>query len=464
MQEPRILMIFPDGIGIKNYVYSDLIKNLKNKSKLFFWSTLPKEAFQDAANLHEIEINLHKIKLEKENFVTRLLRESSTYARMICNAKLKNNDSILFNWNKINKSIKLRILYFFAEILGSWASKKYNRILKIEKLISITWNKSIINKYKKHLQDLNPTTIFISHQRVAGLMPICIAANELGIKVVAIIYSWDNLPKARLAIKADKYLVWSEYMKNEMNDYYPEINQENVIVTGTTQFEFYLQKERFVSKDNFAKKYNLDPNKKWVCFSGDDVLTSPFDEKYLHDFAQAISNIEINLRPQIIFRRCPVDFSDRYDQVLNKYQDFIFQINPIWAFNDSWGTNFSKIADLDLMTNLGQHCEFVVNIGSTMAHDFAIFDKPCFYFNYDVVKSQFWSTALIYKFQHFRSLDGLDAVGWFNSKDEIIFKVKNILSDSNAYATQRKIWTEKIIKHPLNENSNLIANELLLEN
>ncbi len=464
MKKNKILMIFPDGIGIKNYLYSDLIKNLKNKSKLFFWSTLPKEAFDDVAKLHEIEIDLCKIKLEKENFATRFLRESSTYSRILCNAKLKNNDSILLNWNKNNKSIKLRILYFFAEILGFWASKKYSRILKIEKIISITWKKSIINKYRKQLQELNPSTIFITHQRVAGLMPMCIAAKELGIKVVAIIYSWDNLPKARLAIKADKYLVWSNYMKNEMYDYYPEINQENVIVTGTTQFEFYLQKERLVSKDDFAKKYNLNPNKKWVCFSGDDVLTSPFDDKYLQDFAIAISDIEINLRPQIIFRRCPVDFSDRYNQVLNEHQDLIFQINPIWTFNNSWGTNFSKIADLDLMTNLGHHCEFVVNIGSTMAHDFSIFDKPCFYFNYDIVKSEFWSTALIYKFQHFRSLDGIDAVGWFNSKDEIGFKVKNILKNSNAYATQRKIWTQKIIKHPLNENSSLIANELLAEN
>jgi hypothetical protein len=41
-------------------------------------------------------------------------------------------------------------------------------------------------------------------------MPICIAAKELNIPVITAIYSWDNLPKARLAVQADKYIVWSD--------------------------------------------------------------------------------------------------------------------------------------------------------------------------------------------------------------------------------------------------------------
>ena len=71
-----------------------------------------------------------------------------------------------------------------------------------------------------------------------------------------------------------------------------------------------------LSRTAFFSKYDLDPVKKYICFTGDDITTSPDDPLYLEDAAQAI--LELNkgdFHLGLIFRRCPVDFSNRYDSV-----------------------------------------------------------------------------------------------------------------------------------------------------
>lgn len=459
----KVLFIIPDGVGIRNYLYSDIISNLKDKAEIVFWSSLPKEAFGETLTLHDIQVEYKKIQLPIENLLTRLYRESATYARLLVNAKNQDNDTILSNWNKTVKGFKLRLLYSFSEKIGKWASKDYRRILKLEVKSRAFWSRKVIDETKSRLLNLQPTSIFITHQRVASLMPICIAAKELGIKVNTVIYSWDNLPKARMAVLADTYFVWSEYMKKEMQDYYPEVSPENVIVTGTPQFEFYTDEKRISDRSKFASKYNLDQNKKWICFSGDDKITSPYDPDYLRDVAEAVNKIEENIRPQIIFRRSPADNSDRYDSILNTFTDTVVSINPLWqTHGNNWGTFFPMLDDVNLLVNLAYHCAAAINVGSTIAHDFSTFGNPCFYINYNQKNSKNWSVELIYKFQHFRSMEGLDAVGWLDNKEGIEQKILNALESPDTVGPERKIWLARVVKHPLNNASVFIANELLV--
>ena len=64
-----------------------------------------------------------------------------------------------------------------------------------------------------------------------------------------------------------------------------------------------------------------DLTKKIICFSGDDERTSPDDPKYLEDIASAIIKSNCNDKYQILLRRCPVDMSGRFNNVLNKNQN-----------------------------------------------------------------------------------------------------------------------------------------------
>lgn len=462
MKNKKVLFLIPDGVGIRNYLYSDIIKHLKSQVTISFWSPIPKEAFSEVQELHDIDIEYKEIKFTPENILTRLFRESATYSRLLYNSEKVNNETILVNWRKKGKNFKLRQLYNLAETIGGWGAKKYKRILWLEKVSRKYWSKSLIDTYKKDLKELNPACIFITHQRVAALNPICIAAKELNIPVITAIYSWDNLPKARLAVFADKYIVWSSYMKEEMKTYYPEISQDKVLITGTPQFEFYLKKELILSRESFAAQHGLDKDKQWICFSGDDKTTSPNDPLYLRDIVQAMIDKESLNDIQILFRRAPADFSGRYDAVLAEYKDIIISIDPEWHTTTSgWTTFFPKFSDVALLVNMALHCDLVINVGSTMAHDFAILNKPCLYINYNKGNNTVWKSEVVYNYQHFRTMKGLDTVGWLNAKEEIVDKILLALHNPDTIGKDRKEWLKKIVQHPLEESSKKIASILL---
>lgn len=432
---------------------------MKDDYEIVFWSPLPKAAFKEVENLHALSVTYKKLVLPTENLLTRLLREASTYARLLINSEKKKNPSILLFWREPKKQFKQKVFYKLSKGLGRFLSVNYKLMLFAENLGRTSWSKKIINHYKKELQSLEPKSLFITHQRVTGLMPMCLAAQQLKIKTNTVIFSWDNLPKARLAVQADNYLVWSEWMSNEMEDYYPEISKTQVKLVGTPQFEFYLQEERIIQRKTFAERYNLDSSKKWICFSGDDKETSPYDPLFLNDAAQAIANYKDDI--QLIFRRCPVDFSDRYDSVLKKFETIIVSIDPIWENkSENWVGYFPTLDDIDMQVNLAHHCECVINLGSTMAHDFAVLDKPCLYLNYDPVKDDKWTVKNIYKFQHFRSMKALNAVGWINSKEDYKILINKLLKDSKAIGEDRVKWLQTIVKHPIGESSKLIADSI----
>lgn len=457
----KVLFIVPDGVGIRNYLYSKIISYLKEESDIIIWSPLPKEAFENVERLHNISIDYKKINLVRESFFSRLYREATTYARLIHNSKIKNNSTILSNWRPSKYNFKVKLLYRLAELFGSFLSKNYNQILKFENKGINEWSDKLVEKYVKDLELINPVSLFITHQRVVGLMPICLAAKQLNIKSTTAIFSWDNLPKARLCVRTDIYMVWSQWMKDEMKIYYPEISETRVKLVGTPQFEFYLDENRQVSRDRFAKQHELDPNRKWVCFSGDDITTSPYDQLFLADVAQSLYSEKKNI--QIIFRRCPVDSSLRYDETLNTFKDFIIPIDPIWNIESEtgWAGYFPKYDDTNMQINLAYHCSMVINLGSTMALDFATYNKPCLYLNYNPSTQNAWSTKNIYNFQHFKSMKNLDAVGWLNSKEDILKTVLLALQSPEDMAPDRKKWMQLLVLHPINQNSINVAKALV---
>ena len=461
LTKKHILFLVPDGVGIKNYLYSNIISHLKNDCEITIWSPLPRGAFDNVKELHNIDFGYKNITFSPENIKTRLYREAATYARLKHNSLLENNPTILTNWRSPSYSLKVKILYKCAEVFGHFFNKNYQKILNLEEKSRNSISKALISQYVEDLEALNPTSIFITHQRVAGLMPICLAAKQLSIKTTTAIFSWDNLPKARLSVKTDDYLVWSEWMKDEMKTYYPEVSEENVKLVGTPQFEFYLDENRITLRKEFAKQYGLDLYKKWICFSGDDFITSPHDELFLRDVVQSLHDMKDTV--QVIFRRCPVDFSSRYDNTLNKYKDFVIAIDPIWNVESEtgWVGYFPKYDDINLQVNLVYHCCMVLNLGSTMAHDFTTHNKPCLYLNYNPSQNSDWSTDIIYNFQHFRSMIGLDAVGWINNKEAIKEVVLKTLKDSREVTPDKIEWMKKVVLHPVDKSSIKIAKAIV---
>jgi hypothetical protein len=291
-----------------------------------------------------------------------------------------------------------------------------------------------------------------------------LAAQDLGIPTATFIFSWDNLPKATMVVETDYYFVWSQHMKRELLFYYPNIEEAKVFITGTPQFESHFDKSKIVSREVFFRQHNLDLQKRYLCYSGDDITTSPDDHNYLEDVAKAVVQLnELGNHLGIIFRRCPVDFSPRYDAVLEKYRDVIVPISPRWEqFGKSWNAILPTAADLDLQMNTITYTDFVVNLGSSMVFDYAAYQKPCLYINYDVRDKAlaYWSVKKIYNYIHFRSMPSNGAVIWLNSAEEIQEKIQIALRDPSTVASEAQKWFEIIVHHPPELASKRIWNQI----
>lgn len=315
------------------------------------------------------------------------------------------------------------------------------------------------------IKSINPDVVFCASQRPIAAVAPMEAAKELGITTACAIYSWDNLPKATLVVEADHYMVWSDHMKDELAFYYPFTKKSRVHVTGTPQFENHYNSDLLQDKMTFWAAHNLDNSKRYICFSGDDITTSPYDPQYLEDVAEVLSiyNTTQSHKVGIIFRRCPVDFTNRYDSVLEKYKDIIDPIAPLWeSVGNQWDKKIPTKADLELQANIAHHTLLVINVGSSMVFDYVAHSKPCAYLNYNPEGSEpkVKDIHKIYKYVHFQSMSDKKSVIWLDNKETILKELAAVLDEKEVDVTYAEQWFRKIVRHPVNDASKRIVQSL----
>lgn len=455
----KTLLVFPDGVGIRNYLYSDVFKGMEKDLVLFHaFDDKTEQAVKEITNIQ----NVQSIPKYNESLKEKFLRELICLSRLKYNAKLVNNPSILTNW-KTNQKGLFKTLFYKGIEITSFGFSNYKYILKLEKWYQRSIRStSFYSEIREIILKVAPEKLFCSHQRGVQCAPIFAAAKDLGIETITVIYSWDNLPKARMALQADQYLVWSDYMKEELKLYYPEIKTEQISVTGTPQFECYHNLENIIPKEEFYTTYDLEYNKKIICYSGDDVLTCPDDPQYLADIADELVKNGLDTVYQILLRRCPVDISGRFDAIISRYPDLIKQAPPLWNFesNSSWTTIYPLPDDVKLLVSTAYYSDVVINLGSTMAFDFGMFKKPCIYINYDQKNkiNPDWSVKTIYQFQHFRSMPNNEAVLWWSNKQDLCKILENC-----KLSNQMNSWTNLVLPE-YDKTSNKIINVLNIKN
>jgi hypothetical protein len=454
MQNNKIFILLPDGIGLRNFAYSEFYSiGKKENFDVVFWNNTP-------FDLADLGFDAIKIQNSKSHPFTDMYKNARKQIELNLNIK-QTKDSVYdtyrfpFSYSTLKKAIKSSYTQW---LIFTHNSKK--GLLRIEKKIKEEERKTLYyHQSLETLQQEKPAMVFCTNQRPMTAIAPLLAAQDLKIPTATFIFSWDNLPKATMVVETDFYFVWSHHMKQELLFYYPYIQTEQVLVTGTPQFEAHFDKSKLLSKVDFFAQNNLDIEKKYICYSGDDVTTCPDDPEYLSDVAEAV--LDLNSKGEnmgIVFRRCPVDFSSRYDTVLEKHKNLIISIAPTWERKGaSWNTVLPTPDDVVLQTNTIAHTEMVVNLGSSMVFDYVAHDKPCAFINYDVPKKTLkdWSVKKIYNYVHFRSMPNPDAVVWLNAKEEIGLKIKMALA-TKTHVAHANDWFKIINQHPPKEASQRI--------
>ncbi|MGM0932672.1 MAG: UDP-glycosyltransferase [Bacteroidota bacterium] len=458
----KILILLPDGVGLRNFAFTSFVEFGKEMGwEVIFWNHTPFDL---------TDLGYKEIKLEgKPRAETDLLKRAKIISELDYWTQ-KFSDPVYqdYKFPPSKKNLKARLKNLIVGQLIN-RTKGEAGLQWLRNQMKASERKGVFYKScRTILEKEKPDLVFCTNQRPVNAVAPLTAAQDLGIPTASFIFSWDNLPKATMVVETDHYFVWSEYMKEELLNYYPQIKKEQVLITGSPQFEPHFDLSLRKSREKFFKEHGLEVSRNYICFSGDDITTSPDDPQYLNDTAEAIEKLNAKgYKLGIIFRRCPVDYSNRYDKVLEKYKDLIVPIVPKWEkTGENWNTVLPTKEDLSLQINTILHSEVVVNVGSSMVFDFAIFGKPCLYLNYEVAdKDQAdWTPEKVYKFVHFRSMPTGEEVYWLNSREKICEKLEQALKRPNAKAQKALEWFNRINREPAEMASERIWKEINFKN
>lgn len=452
----NIFIFLPDGVGLRNFAFTGF-KEIGEKIgfDINFWNN----------TIFSLKDNLDFNEVKIENHTTHKLL--SIYSRARKHAELnlskdKFNDNVYstykfpFNYKGL-KNI-FRTLYAKC-LIGLYSSDK--DVVKLRKTINKLERSTSKYKYcKRQLEQHKPDLVFCATQRSTQSISALLAAKDLGIPTVAFVYSWDNVPKAMQVVETDYYFVWSDLMKHEVLKYYPFVKEKQVYVTGTPQFEPHFDESLKQSRNDFFKEHNLDLNKKYICFSGDDETTSPLDQYYLEDLANAVRSLNskgYNLG--IIYRKCPVDFTPRYNAVIEANKDIVKVLDPIWQqVGSQWNQILPTPDDFKMFYNVCEHSEFVTNVCSSTIFDFVAHNKPCIYYNYEQpqLKKGIRDIGQNYNYVHFRSMPSDEAVVFCTNKKELKGLVKQILDGKLSNVPHGNEWFKIVAgKTPTKASENI---------
>lgn len=423
----KVFVLFPDGIGLRNFALTNFKEEGEQQGyDVWYWNNTS-FSIKDRLGFNEVAIeDQSSHPLTSVYSRVRKHIELNVWAR-----KFKDNVYPMykfpFSWNGINNKFKTILIKFLIGLKSTepGIERVRERIKKLEKSTT---------KYhycKKQLEEHKPDMVLCTSQRSTQAIAPLLAAQDLGIPTATFIYSWDNVPKAMLVVETDFYYVWSEHMKAELLFYYPFIKDEQVIVTGTPQFEPHYDTSLILSREEFFRANGLDVAKRYICFSGDDETTSPLDQYYLEDLAKAVRELnEEGYNLGVLYRKCPVDFTDRYQAVLQQYQDVVVSVDPIWEqIGKSWNEIAPSKEDFQMLINVCHHTELVTNVCSSTVFDFCAHNKPCIYYNYEQpqLKKGIRDIGQNYHYVHFRSMPSKEAVSWALNKAELKERVKELL-------------------------------------
>ncbi len=438
----KAFVFLPDGVGLRNFTFSNFHQlGIERDIDIVYWNNT-------GFPLEEIGLNDIKFDMVKPHPVSDLYKRSRSLIELKLNEKRfsdKTYRSYVFkpSFKGVKNFIKSTIVMILKNIYASETrlEKLKMRLFDLER--TTQYYKSSLETLKRE----RPSVVFLTNQRPLTAIGPLLAAQDLGIPTITFIFSWDNLPKGMMVVKSDYYFVWSEHMKQELLKYYPnDITTDNIFVTGTPQFELHYDKTLIEPKEVFFTRYSLDLDKKYICFSGDDITTSPNDQFYLRDTAQAVRSLNkkgYNLG--IIYRKCPVDFTDRHIKVYEEYRDVITLIDPLWKnLGNGWDKVMPTQEDMKLLANTVKYTDMVINVGSSMVFDYVAQGKSCAYLNYntkETVNSN-WDINSVYKFIHFKSMPSKEAVLWINTASEIEDIIVKGIERTNLEQTIE--WYQKI--------------------
>lgn len=452
-------LVITDGVGYRNFCLSNFLRVVPSYfDNIIIYSGLPASVY----DLHNYpNIKLVELPVFVEPFKTWFWRKFKEVAHLQLHKKfygIKDNLNANKSSSGSNRGKAIRFIYQFSEIFHSERLIKFFEKRQLNSLASHQVTRQCIES----LRSDRPDFLFFTHQRPPFVVPLVFASQKLRISTGSFIFSWDNLSsKGRMAAAFDSLLVWSELMKQELLQFYPETRPDSVRVVGTPQFEPYVMLEYQTSELDFFNSYNLIPENKTICYSCGDISTSRNDEIYIEVIATAIENGQISEPVNFLVRTSPAEDPIRFSQLKAKFP-FIRWNYPNWFLSrndhpEPWSQRVPSDTDLTNLKNILRYSDLNINMCSTMSLDFMLFDKPVINPVFGNEHNGLYNDQRFLKYAHYRRVVESGAVAIVKNKEELIREINFSLQDPKARIREQKILLELQIGKPVKRTSERMA-------
>jgi hypothetical protein len=458
----KLGIVITDGVGFRNFIMSDFINEAAQQfDAITIYSGLPLPAYDKVL---QSKITIKELEVYVEGKATWFFRKWKEVAHLQQHKSFYGmNDNLVLCYPTTNsiRALLVKSIYFFTRFIHSQKS-----ILFAEKLQFTSFSQHKITKgYLQLLQQDQPTHIFFTHQRPPFLAPFLYAAQQLKIPTSTFIFSWDNLAsKGRMLGAFDYFLVWSHLMKAELLHFYPNVSTEKVKVVGTPQFEPYVMPKYETSVEDFYAKFQLDVNKKTVCYSCADVSIGQNDSIVIRAIANAIKTNAINSKAQLIVRTSPAEDDSRFKFVREEFPEIIWNV-PKWILTrenhaESWSQRIPTEEDIKDLRSLLENVDININMCSTMSLDFMLFDTPVINTVFGNPENGLYDDQRFLNYVHYKKVVESQSVTIAKNERELINQINQAFGNPKERRAQRKTMIDLQMSESLEGTSKRIAETL----
>lgn len=268
---------------------------------------------------------------------------------------------------------------------------------------------------------------------------IVTAARKQNVPVIAYIPSWDNIStKNRMVFNYDAYLVWNEQTKKELHHFYPETRQRPVYVVGSPQFDVFHQERFHISREEFCRSQELDPNVPIIVYA----VGSPNFLKEKHGalrMAERVSNGHLG-NVQLLVRPHPIHDNAEMSELFDRYRPKV-RLQRTRNAGKALSKRTQDESEIVEWVNTFRHSDVVVNLSSTVTVDAAIFDRPVVNLDFDPQPGQADQQLIKevnHEWSHFKPIAESGGVWLANDFSEVETAVKTYLKDPTLHSEQRK--------------------------
>ena len=447
-QRKKVLLVLPRGEAIRNFVLSGTADEIKKTADLAIISVVPNEELKDI--MLSITNEFYELEDVKEHRSVLYLRDwlDVVHGRFLWSGvakfrwKLRDHEARSFQ-RKLKRNMQKTVAYPFANRLG---------VALLSGLESYLSQKIYpVNEFVNLLRKIKPDLVFNgSHIHSRNALPIIHAAKKLKIKTATFIFSWDNLTsQGRVIPSYNYYMVWNKSIYSDLLKIYNKIKPEQISITGTPQFDFHFQEDKFWSREEYCKKIGADPSRPIILYTTGMLNLMPGEEVIVENIGNMLLQLP-DPKPQLVVRVYPKETSGRFEPMKARRPDIIFPNIP-------WERNFftPMPEDLLLWSNMLKHCELGINVASTVALELAMFDKPVINVAYNPpgVDIRPKDYPLYYTWDHYVPIVESGAVALANNEAEMGKLISQYLAHPEQKGKERKDMVKKFFGEYLDGQS-----------